>query len=880
MSNVKKPPVFIGPRRDVVASLKMASMEFSKPALPAEIMSLVLDYVGPTDLIRIAQTSKRMREMAYDDTRWVQRLKLMGCWDELQARKLSEQAAIMTGLPQGTGGVVLNGEKPIANGTEHQSHDRKASTSDGFDPTPISSVGNLEQSVTSTQDSALVVLKNVKSIRGQARQEYGKVHAALSPFYEDIANSGGSTESLVFKRYTEPESQAQMLSQLQAFAKSDNTQGWYEREQRLRMAVSLFETAALKEFRNGYESDDIDVLMRRYAHVLWILNGGQSAIDLFIHHNHLITRKSDYGNVMDCIDTSTGTVKLEHTQAFLTRFGVAYNEEISIINRAFPPSLDVVTPFLEKVGSDVLSPFLTALFDELHRVNIESYLKAVSGTFVQCFNLMKDLRPSQSDNEGLHEAVIPVLRQIYEPHIDLYLAEELDFFRQGCDTAVRDWDRQLSEQAASTESLLMSNVNRQADKKDFLSSFKKVVMMPVNILPTFSSKPSGQKAEEEPKGGPPPSKSVSRFSTVSPAPVSLPEAPTDELAAKAAIMNMKLEGIRSLFSIEVALSLVHAAKASLERAAQFVKLGGEYGDAAKQQCKGIFVSLLHILGHRHVIEGFDKAVDHLSNYRPREQGERDESNVKPLVTFLELVNVGDLILQMMDVFYEQELVGTKLTDRNDFLDPAVKAKKKFEQMLDERVASGLNKGIDVLMEEVDYLLATKQLSTDFNPEASMNPQRQTMDVGVSEAALAVVDVVSSHTQMLVGSTDKSTLDVFNQEVGLRLFAAICKHLKRQRVSVEGSLKLISDMNHYFKFIQTFKNNELLLYFKALRELSQIYLVDPSDAKELATIIADADRFYGIFRAEEVYEFAERRADWFQVRRDVERAMYGVGCSVM
>jgi recyclin-1 len=88
------------------------------------------------------------------------------------------------------------------------------------------------------------------------------------------------------------------------------------------------------------------------------------------------------------------------------------------------------------------------------------------------------------------------------------------------------------------------------------------------------------------------------------------------------------------------------------------------------------------------------------------------------------------------------------------------------------------------------------------------------------------------------------------------------------------------MNHYFKFIQTLRNSDLLLYFKALRELSQIYLVDPSDAKELAAIIADADRFHGIFRVEEVYEFAERRADWFQVRRDVERAMYGVGCSVM
>lgn len=253
---------------------------------------------------------------------------------------------------------------------------------------------------------------------------------------------------------------------------------------------------------------------------------------------------------------------------------------------------------------------------------------------------------------------------------------------------------------------------------------------------------------------------------------------------------MNLEGIRSLFSIEVALNLVHNAKSSLERAAQFVKMEQDTGLAAKQQCEAIFVALLRVLGLRHVIGGFNKAVGHLSNYRPREQGEREQSGVEPLITFLELVNVGDLILQMMDVFYEQELVGTKLTDRNDFLDPAVKEKKKFEQMLDECVAAGLNKGIDVLMEEVDYILATRQLATDFNPGLSTDPHRSTMEVGVTEAATAVVDVVSSHTQMLVGSTDKSTLDVFNQEVGLRLFAALCKHLKRQRISVEGSLRLI------------------------------------------------------------------------------------------
>jgi len=88
------------------------------------------------------------------------------------------------------------------------------------------------------------------------------------------------------------------------------------------------------------------------------------------------------------------------------------------------------------------------------------------------------------------------------------------------------------------------------------------------------------------------------------------------------------------------------------------------------------------------------------------------------------------------------------------------------------------------------------------------------------------------------------------------------------------------MNHYFTFIQRLRNRDLLQYFKALRELSQIYLIDPADANELATIIADNDRFHGIFRAEEVYEFAERRADWYQVKSRVEKAMYGIGCCIM
>lgn len=88
------------------------------------------------------------------------------------------------------------------------------------------------------------------------------------------------------------------------------------------------------------------------------------------------------------------------------------------------------------------------------------------------------------------------------------------------------------------------------------------------------------------------------------------------------------------------------------------------------------------------------------------------------------------------------------------------------------------------------------------------------------------------------------------------------------------------MSHYYTYISTLRNKALLQYFIALRELAQIYLIDPSDAKALAALIADGERFQGIFGAEEVYEFAERRADWFVVRGKVERAMYGFGCFLM
>jgi recyclin-1 len=848
-----------------------------------------------------------MREMVYDDTRWVPRLKSMGCWDEVEARQRFEDAmkrrreTIDRGTANGASPVAAQQNTTLFDAAVEEERRKKViedaariaeSKVDGFETLTLNTTPS--KSPYEDPEALLGILKSVQSVRGHARQEYGRVYGALAPFYYNLVQAKSHTEPIVFQVFRDPERQAQMLNNLQTFSKSDWAEGWDQREDKLLNMVGIFESAVLREFEQGYEFWDVDGRMKRYAHVLHSLNGGNAAMDLFVSKHPLINDRETLGNPLDCVSHAAhDSISLEPSRLFFKTLAKKINEQAAVISKIFPDATHVYWFFLEKLREDVIAEYVTALLDDLHSRNKGLYLKAVAGLFEQCLAFARSLKPPTGSDEELEEHAKEIALHVFEQHLDLYLQDELDQFTLYAEREVANWDQRVSEQDLSVESFYMGNFNRRADKNDFLTSFRKVVMMPVTVLPfggiggttksTTNNRMSMQSMQTNGSSSRPGTpNSLAPGAPIDRKPSPLPaEAPTDELKAKAALMASRLEGIKSLCSIEVALDLVAAAKTSLARVAMFVKLGGQAGGEAREQCEAIFISLLKTLGQTHVKNGFVKAVDHLSLYNPRDVSDHSQTGVAPLVTFIELVNVGDIISQMIEVFYEQQLAAPKIADRNDFLDPAGLAKKKFEQMLDESVAAGLNKGIDVLMDEVEYLCATTQLPTDYNPMPSEEaPASQDLDIGPTQTAKRIKELVSSHTTMLIGSTEKTMLDVFNGEVGLRLFTAICKHLKRQRISTEGAIKVISDMNLYFEYIRTLKNPDLLAYFKALRELSQIYLIDAKHAKEMAIVIADGDRFGGIFRAEEVYEYAQRRADWYTVKRDVERAMYGLECSVM
>lgn len=345
--------------------------------------------------------------------------------------------------------------------------------------------------------------------------------------------------------------------------------------------------------------------------------------------------------------------------------------------------------------------------------------------------------------------------------------------------------------------------------------------------------------------------------------------------------------------MDVALELIHLNRDTLKRIETFRGFPGAYGMRIRQEVEGIAVVFLQTLSEKHLTPGLKEATEQVKAWIPAEHdssssskakksrsdaiaharmgagdaGDNESEAVEPLVHFFELVHVGDAIQQMVQLYFDQEL--SRHVDRTDFLNVVVREKKRFERQLDECVAQGLNAGVDGLMGQVDYLMSTRQGPRDYYPE---KPEH--MDLGnPTQACQDVVRCLRTHCSMLVGSTDKSVLEVFYQEVGLRLYALICKHLKRQIISIDGGFKVIADLNAYFAFVASFlRQSQVITYFEALKMLGNIYIID--HPRELAQIVRDANMFGGLMSPEELYEFLQARADFKSIEKAVDKEMYG------
>ncbi|KAI0926626.1 hypothetical protein AcV7_005516 [Taiwanofungus camphoratus] len=324
------------------------------------------------------------------------------------------------------------------------------------------------------------------------------------------------------------------------------------------------------------------------------------------------------------------------------------------------------------------------------------------------------------------------------------------------------------------------------------------------------------------------------------------------------------EKLDLLLSLDVALELIHADRESLKRAETFSGYPSQYGHRVRDTIEEIFVLLLQTLGERHIRPGFGRATEQMKAYQPAEHEET--RSVAPLLQFFELVHVGDTMQSMVQVYFDKELAPH--IDRTDFLNTVVREKKRFEDVLDDCVAAGLNAGTDALMNQVEHIILKLTKPREYYP-----PEDAPLDLGPTQGCKEAIQCLKMHCQLLKGSTSKEVLEVFYQEIGIRLIAILQKHIKRQIISLNGGFQVIADLNAYHTFITSLKVPSIAAEFSYLKMLGHVYVVE--DARDLAQIVRDVTRYGGAYKPEDVYEFIQRRSDWKKIEKVVDKTMYNL-----
>ncbi|ODV89683.1 hypothetical protein CANCADRAFT_17782, partial [Tortispora caseinolytica NRRL Y-17796] len=833
--------------------------------LPQSLTDRILDKLDPVDWARFAQVSRATNRITYRPNRWVYALRLIGAWNELKAREVVAY------------GTIFDAEIDSAD-----FNDKSVPIPDLIDvdsPAPL-------PAVTHFSSDLIQIYDQVSHIPENARREFGAIYAVAKPLYDDavIARSLADVvrRSKVYQLYNDPMQLAKALHILKKFSTIDKSSDDYNAHiEHLDAILELFENSCLAELETVLDVIDPKVPARMYIDVLVYFNGGSSAAELFARHASFSFEVLARPEVKSFIEDKK--FHISHIKHYLDSEKALVVTKCILANSLFPTPLKVPQTVITNANERYLVSYFSELL-EISKSQRETLPQLYLDSFSAIFGLFLDYCDSLASvklEQNLAQIAYDQIVKVVVPSIPPFMHSIVDYMNLNCEGIIGEWDSAADTEQEAAESILLSNVSREKEKTDFLTSFKHVLMMPVTaISKASSSTPAASTNDLNGSTSRPQTPSMSTPDT------STGELPTTALEAQLAIMKTRLENIRSLFSIQLAMDLLTEARSSLERLKVFVSLKGDIGKLAQKNAERIFTSMLDFLGPRHVQKGFDKAIRHLDEYRAQATMSEVTSDTvsDPLTIFLELVNVGDLIQQLVDAFYEQELIAPRFVSKQDFLTQSIQEKRKFEQMLDESVATGLNKGIDVLIGTSERILIAEQLGSDYNPPVIDNSLLFIgggTELGPTRAAQDVVQLLKKHLATLDGATEKSVLDVFKQEVGMQLFGLLCRHIKQQTISVAGAPIFMCDMNYFYAFVSSLRQRQLYDYFAALKTLGQLYLIDGEDSKEIGALVGDLNRFKGVFQAEELYEFAQRRADWPKVKREVEKVMYGlVECIIM
>ncbi|KAG0143716.1 hypothetical protein CROQUDRAFT_48442 [Cronartium quercuum f. sp. fusiforme G11] len=906
--------------------------------LPDSVLCRVFQFVGPDQFASLASVSRRFRRLSEDASIWELKLRWLDYKGPPPSSTLFQNSVptlvslslnddegfgdFVAGSSTTSNGLSINGQSgylPTKSTTTSQlSRSSQVIIFDTDTSSRPSSSSNVNEDllmVFDTEDdvgsSTLDPIRSHNSpIKNRAlpsssqtqtaKQRFIQLYSLLMPYLKSLYHH--TTSSLLF---TDPnlthQNRAELLTTLKKFQSNPylSPTKFYKNSKlssNLQISIDFFESSLLTEFEKSDERND-EIGMKLAAELVWTLGSdGSSVIQAFVSRreifydtrfnplDNLVRTETGNGQLADGVDFRPMKNYMRHVLESISREG-------SLIARVFPPQGNVLLYFVERIAIDVISEYITTLLSSAQSLPQPLFQLTTVAVYSQLRAAIEATVAIEPRNERVTtKSVEDIFNKMFEIHLGDYLQEEAE------------WTKEVLERLCA-ETIPTAGLKSSADaatlKRNVLGSLRDALLLPVSVVPktvaySFNALSTvGAGAFQTVTGGlitP-----VLPSSLMSPAPNSgykdaqflvdghvpgneleswLDEeddaeddgdghksahVPTISIATDSTANESVVNDLRSMLSLDLCLKLIAANREALKRVESFESYTGFYG----------------------------RKVHDLSDTTNKKKGKKvvkqnNSGEVAALVEYFELVQLADAIQQMVEAYYEAEMV-TKI-DRTDFLNAVVREKRSFEMGLDDGVAGGLNTSLGLLMSEVERLMVEAQTAVDYYPDlvimgegAEATREAQRAELEPTPACRAVIDCLDRHCSLLQGSgrADKQMMELFYQEVGLRLHGLICKHLKRVIVSIEGGFRLIADLNAYHQYVScTFKSAYITAEFASLRVLGSLFIID--SPKLLAELARDVQRFGETFRAEDIYEFIKRRSDWKKIQKDVDRAMFGIG----
>jgi len=327
-------------------------------------------------------------------------------------------------------------------------------------------------------------------------------------------------------------------------------------------------------------------------------------------------------------------------------------------------------------------------------------------------------------------------------------------------------------------------------------------------------------------------------------------------------INAKIDrkaNLSALLSVELCLELIYDNKNAVKRA-----MVVSYKEDLKKNVEEIFTLMLKTIGSEHVEPTMKFVIDTLAKINDHETSEQFSVSNQ----LFDLIHIADLIQQLIDKYYEEDIVP--IIPKDSVRNRCLVQKKSFEKQLDESVATCFDLIIEYMIKRVEFLLKTYQIQDDFTRSwKAKQPQP-------SPACVLSVECVDSHLKKLIGCTEKSTLTALYTEIGTRFFHTLCDHFKRYKISVDGSAQLTCDLDKYYEFVSQMGIPKVKKQFQSLREVGKLFKV-PADG--LKKLLEDEQKFeVDDFTMEELRTFLRlSRADYRDPK--VAKVIDGEVCSI-